>query len=220
MSCVVKLLERILADRLYYIAESNHLSNCFQAGFWNGRSCEDQILRVVQAIKDDFQKKPMDCSVVLALLSFRKACDTVWREKLLQHKLNMGVLATIIHWLRSFLNDRRASVHLFNVLSSRRWFLQDLSKDSVLAPLLFLFYINNLVNRLSNKAVIEMFAGDNSILATARNKVYTDHLAEAEVEVVLQWSQQWKIELNVEKSQVFAFFTWSNESKWKPTIKL
>ena len=54
-SCVVKLLERIIADRLYYIAETNNMFSRFQAGFRKGWSCEDQITRIVQAIEDGFQ---------------------------------------------------------------------------------------------------------------------------------------------------------------------
>ena len=80
-SCVVKLLERMLADRLYYIAETKNLFSPFQAGSRRGRSCEDQILRIVQAIEDGFQKKPMHRSV-LVLLDFSKACDTVWTTRL------------------------------------------------------------------------------------------------------------------------------------------
>ena len=70
-SCVVKLLERIIADRLYYIAETNMFS-WFQAGFRKGQSCEDQITWIVQAIEDGFQKRLMQCSV-LTLLDFSKA---------------------------------------------------------------------------------------------------------------------------------------------------
>ena len=58
-SCVVKLLERIIADRLYYIAETNNMFSRFQAGFRKGRSCEDQIIHIVQSIEDAFQQRPM-----------------------------------------------------------------------------------------------------------------------------------------------------------------
>ena len=75
-SCVVKFLEHIFADRLYYIAETNNIFNRFQAGFHEGRSCEDQIIRVVQAIKDGFQQRPMK-RFVMTLLDFSKAYDTV-----------------------------------------------------------------------------------------------------------------------------------------------
>ena len=74
--------------------------------FVNYYYCEDQITRIVQAIKDGFQQRLMKRSV-LALLDFSKAYDTVWREKLLLHMLNTGIPPTFICWVRSFLNDRR-----------------------------------------------------------------------------------------------------------------
>ena len=115
-SCVVKLLERIIADRLYYIAETNNMFSQFQAGFCKGRSCEDQIICIVQAIEDGFQQRLMQRSV-LTLLDFSKAYDTVWREKLLLHMLNTGIPPTLIRWIRSFLTDVRGRVELFNVFS-------------------------------------------------------------------------------------------------------
>ena len=53
--CVVKLLEKILADRLYFIAVTKNLFNRFQAGFRKGRNCEDRYSRIAQAIEEDFQ---------------------------------------------------------------------------------------------------------------------------------------------------------------------
>ena len=122
-SCVVKRLERIIADRLHYIAETNNMFSRFQAGFHKGRSCEDQITRIVQAIEDGFQQRPMQRSV-LTLLDFSKAYDTVWREKLLLHMVNTGIPPTFICWIRSFFFDRRGRVQLFNVFSSNRRFTQ------------------------------------------------------------------------------------------------
>ena len=146
-SCVVKLLKRIIADCLYYIAETNNMFSRFQAGFRKGPSCEDQINRLVQAIEDGFQQRPVQRSV-LTLLDFSKAYDTVWREKLLLHMLNTGIPLTFIRWIRSFLTDHRGRVQLFNVFSSSRRFTQDLPQSSVLAPLVFLFYINGLATTL------------------------------------------------------------------------
>ena len=102
-SCVVRLLERILADLLYYIDETSNMFSRFQAGFRKARSCEDQITRIVREIEDGFQQLPMKHSV-LALLDFSKAYDTVSREKLLLHMLNTGIPSTFIHCIRSFLN--------------------------------------------------------------------------------------------------------------------
>ena len=189
----------------------------FQAGFRKGRSCEDQITRIVQAIEDGFQQRPMQRSV-LTLLDFSKASDTVWREKLLLHMLNTGIPPTFIHWIRSFLTDRRGRVQLFNVFSSSRRFTQGLPQGSVLAPLLFLFYINDLATTLNNDAVIALFADDVSILTTTRKREDAEATAQAVVSSVVTWSQEWRLNLNAEKSEVCPFSTWSNDSSWNPTI--
>ena len=196
--CVVKLLEHILADCLYYIAETNNMFSRFQAGFRKGRNCEDQITRIVQAIEDGFQQRLMKRSV-LALLDFSKAYDTVWREKLLLHMLNTGIPPTFICWIHSFLNDRRGRVYLFNVFSSSRRFTQGLPQGSVLAPLLFLFYINDLASILSDHAVIALFAVDVSILTTVQKKEDAEAAAQSVVNSVVTWSQKWKLKLTLRK---------------------
>ena len=116
-------------------------------------------------------------------------------------------------WLHSFLYNRRAEVQLFKVLRSSRRFWQGLPQGSVLALLLFLFYIYDLTKKLSVEIVIAMFADNVFILTTTRSKIDADRPSQAEVDVVLQWSQQCKIELSVGKSKVCAFSTWSNDSK-------
>ena len=100
-SCIVKLLECILAD-LYYITETKQLfsCSCLWSDFQKGRSCKDQILQIKQAIEDGFQWKSMQQSV-LVLLNLSKAYNTVWREKLLLYMLDMGISATIVCWLGS-----------------------------------------------------------------------------------------------------------------------
>ena len=128
----------------------------FQASFHKGRNCEDQIPQIVQAIEDGCQQRLMQRSI-LTVLDFIKAYDTLWREKLLLHMLNTGIPLTFIRWIRSSLIDRRRRAQLFNVFSSIRCFTQGLPQGSVLAPVLFLFYIIDLASTLSNDAVIALF---------------------------------------------------------------
>ena len=132
--------------------------------------------------------------------------------------LNSGIPPTFIRWIHSFLIDRRGRVQLFNVFSSSRRFTQGLPQGSVLAPLLFLFYINDLATTLNHDAVIALFADDVSILTTARKREDAEATAQSVVNSVVTWSQEWKLNLNAEKSEVCPFSTWSNDSSWNPTI--
>ena len=214
--CAVKLLERILADRQYCIAETNNIFSRFQTGFCKGRSCEDQITRIVQTIEDGFQQHPMKRSV-LTLLDFSKAYDTVSREKLLVLMLKSGIPPTFIRWISSFHINRRGRVQLFNVFSSSRRFAQGLPQGCVLAPLLFLFYINDLASTLNDDAVIALFA-NVSILTTARKREHAEAAGQSVVHSVVTWSQERKLNLNAEKSEVCPFSTWSNNSSRNPVI--
>ena len=203
----------MLADRLYYIAETKNPFSPFSSRipYFTYRSGSRR--------KKPMKKKPMHRSV-LVLFDFNKAYDTVWREKLLLRMLVMGIPITTIRWLHSFLNDRRARVQLFNVLSNSRCFKQGLPQGSVLSPLLFLFNINDLADELSDEDVIALFAGNVSILSAARNKADAERSVQAKVDIVSIWSQQWKLQLNVGKSEVSAFSTLLNDSKWDVTSRL
>ena len=136
---------------------------------------------------------------VLTLLDFSKAYHTVWREKLLLHILNTGIPPTFIRWIFFFLSNRRARVQPFNDFSSSRCLTQGLPQGSVLAPLLFLSYINNLASSLNNDAVIALFADDISLLTTARKREDAEAATQSAVNFVVNWSQAWKLNLNAEK---------------------
>ena len=216
-SCIVKVLERVIADRMYFLAETKGWFSPLQAGFRRGRSCEDQITRVVQAIEDGFQKKSFHRSV-LVLLDFSKAYDTVWREKLLLTMIDVGVPRSIVRWLNAFLSDRRARVCLNNTTGNSVRMKQGLPQGSVLSPLLFLFYINELAKLLPDGNVNSMFADDVAILATAREVQDATDSAQVAVDIVHEWSKEWKLALNADKSECALFSSWSNDSRVEITI--
>ena len=217
-SCVVKALERMIGERLFHLAESNNWFSPLQAGFRKGRSCEDQILKITQAIEDGFHHKRPHKRSVLVLLDFSKAYDTVWRQKLLLSMLDKGVPMYLVHWLWGFLQNRLAKVRFNGTLSSSQLYIQGLPQGSVLSPILFLFYINNLAEILPPETVNALYADDVTILASdPKSKVATE-LAQKTVDVVNEWSKRWKLLLNASKSECCFFTLDRHESKLSPTI--
>ena len=101
--------------------------------------------------------------------------------------LNTGIPPTLICWICPFHSDGRGLVQLFNAFSSSRHFTQGLPQGSALAPLLFLFYINNLASTL-NDAIIALFADDVSIPTKARKKEDAEAAAQSVVISVVTWS--------------------------------
>ena len=114
-----------------------------QAGFRKARSFEDLVTKFFQSISDDFQhKKPQ--RTVMGLLDYSKAYDRTWRERLLLKFTILGAHQQMIRWISAFLTTRTAEVNINNTLSKRVWMKQGLPQGSVLSPLLFLLYINDI----------------------------------------------------------------------------
>ena len=213
-SCVAKVMERIISDRLYDLAESSGWFSSFQAGFRKGRGVEDQVLRVVQKISDGFQRKEKS---LLVLLDFSKAYDTIWRQRLLHTLLNIGVPGGYVVWLSSFLQNRQARVRFNGELSKSRGMNQGLPQGSVLAPILFLFYINELAKLLPTDLVTAMYADDVSFLASSVSTQHAEASAQAAVNIVVNWSREWKLVLNGSKSETSCF---SLGGVWCPNIRI
>ncbi len=218
-SCIGKLFERMLAVRIYHIAESNGLLNSQQAGFRKGRSCEDQIIRITQAIEDGFQMKPTQRSVMV-LLDFSKAYDTVWRQRLLLTMHQKGVPLQILRWLFGFLQNRQARV-LYNGCTSQSVDMrQGLPQGSVLSPLLFLFVMDTLTGILPKDTTNALFADDVGILATAPSIKAAETLAQKTVDVVVEWSKRNHLTLNSSKSESCMFSTHRKEARETVSISI
>jgi hypothetical protein len=218
-SCIAKCLERMIASRLQWMAESRGWWCTEQAGFRKFRSCEDQVLRLTQSISDGFQQtKPL--RTVLALLDFSKAYDTVWRDLLLQRLLDDGVPLRYVNWLSGFLRNRRARVRWESSVSGFKLMSQGLPQGSVLAPLLFLFYINPLVRELPSSVSASLYADDVAVWAQSRDKTEAARLVEVAVQKVSDWSEGVRLSLSVSKCEVAFFSSSTHEAKFVPQVAL
>ena len=130
-----------------------------------------------------------------------------------------GVPLPLIRWLAAFLNNRLAAVNLNNVLSRTKKMHQGLPQGSVLAPILFLFYINTLAEILPDDTVNSLFADDVTILASDPSPEKAQRKCQRTVNIVYEWAKEYKMYLS-DKSEVTFFSTSTNEAKWRPTVKL
>ena len=201
-SCLGKWLERVLGARIRWELESRGWFSNWQAGFREGRSVDDQLVRLAQEIWDGFQARE---KTALVLFDFARAYDRVWRDGLLWKLVGAGVGARMVRWVQGWLANRLAWVNVEGVRSEPRLFQQGLPQGSVLSPLLFLVFINDLVERLGSGVGVSAFADDLAVWSTGRVMERNRERVQWAARVVEKWSERWLMVVAAEKCSVSLF---------------
>jgi hypothetical protein len=100
-------MERMVTNRINFYLEEKKLLSDFQAGFRRKRSTIEQATFLSQCIKDGFHEKQ---STLAVFVDFKNAYDKVWRRKLIEKLINLGIGGNMLNWLKSMLSQRMARV--------------------------------------------------------------------------------------------------------------
>ena len=195
-SHVVKIFERIIRKQLVHYLDENDLLCSNQHGFRAGKSCLSQLIAHIDNILDNGMQG-LETDVIY--LDFAKAFDKVDHEILIRKLSNFGINGPILHWLTSFLSDRFQTVHVGGYESFRAIVKSGVPQGTVLGPILFLLYINDL-NECLTHSLSSMFADDSRILHSISGMNDTKLLQE-DLMNVTEWSNHNNMELNEDKFQ-------------------
>ena len=151
----MKLFERFIEQRLRSHLEHIGFINKHQSGFRKAKSTDDHLFRLSQSIMESFNRGE---HVVAAFLDVETAFDNVWHNRLKFKILKLDLPTKMTRWLSDFLVGRLIQVNVNNFLSNqikpRAWVPQ----DSVLSPLLFLIYVNDLTTPHHKQNSLSQFA--------------------------------------------------------------
>ena len=149
LTCILcKVLEHIVASNLVTHLDSHQLLYDLQHGFRSKRSCETQL---VMLMEDMSRNAIAGQQTDLILLDFSKAFDKVSHEKLLFKLHRYGVRGHVLHWTNAFLANRSQTVVLEGEKSSQVSVTSAIPQGSVLNPILFLVFINDLPDHIRSK---------------------------------------------------------------------
>ena len=155
-SIVSKLFEHILSSNIRKHLESNNILHHCQHGFRQFHSCETQLISLVQDLTLNFDE---DIQTDLVSMDFVKAFDTVPHHGLLYKLQWYGIQGKVHQWISNFLTNRRQKVILGNAHSSLVDVSSGVPQGTVLGPILFLIYINDLPDCV-RYSTIRLFADD------------------------------------------------------------
>ena len=215
-SCMCKLMEKLVQKRLLYWLEANEKLNQNQAGFRSLHSTEDQCLRVSQFVSDGFNNKPMK-RTLMCLVDFQRAFDSVWKIGLYEKMSKMNIPNCYTQWCKAFLSDRNGRVKYGVATSGYKKFKEGLPQGSVLSPLLFLIFINDISDRMPEGVHISLFADDLAMWVQHAKLAEAEHLMGKALKLLERWSEKWKLKINTSKTVITSFTNWSKEAKWRPT---
>ena len=196
-SIVCKTLEHIIHSHIINHLESKGvLTNC-QHGFRKNRSCETQLIETVNSLTKSLNDRKQVDSI---LLDFSKAFDKVCHRKLLLKLKNYGIPAKLLNWIDNFLNDRTQSVVVRGVQSERSIVKSGVPQGTVLGPLLFLVYINDMPERVKS-SILALFA-DDSYLHKEIETVNDAIALQDDLDDLTKWENEWSAEFHPDKCKM------------------
>ena len=184
---------REVSKKLYNYLILNNLITKNQSGFRSGDSCTNQLLSLVHEIHTAFDHR--DCLEVRSIyLDMSKAFDKVWHDGLIFKLKQNGVEGKMLNLLQNYLTDRKQRVVLNGMESEWGAIKAGVPQGSVLGPLLFLVYINDLEDGIRSN--IKFFADDTSLFSIVNDPKVSARDLQHDLDLITKWAHQWKMSFN------------------------
>ena len=216
LSVFNRIFEKMMSNRLKSFFETHNLIFESQYGFREKRSTQHAIIDIVNQIQIKMDQKMYSCGIFIDL---HKAFDTVNHSILLRKLEHYGIRGIINDWFHSYLSDRKQTVQIGNNISDNESTLVGVPQGSVLGPLLFLIYVND-IYKASNKLKFYLYADDTNLLYADRNLKSLESVLNAELLTVFNWLTANKLSLNMKKSHFVIFHPYERKLNHVVDLKM
>lgn len=201
LSCFSKIYEKIMQKQLNNFLKENRILFDSQYGFRSGHSCEHALLEAQNFLNVTLDKNQI---AALLLIDFSKAFDMVDHEILLNKLDHYGIRGINLSWFRSYLTGRQQYVHVSGVGSERLHLKYSVPQGSILGPILFILYVNDLPE-ISKLAKFIFFADDANIIVTGQNFIEIQEKINELLNTIDRWVKLNGLKLNIKKTKFMIF---------------
>ena len=193
-----KIMESVLKDELTDYLLRNQLLKNTQHGFMGNKSCTTNLLEFMERITKHYDDgTPTD----IIYLDFSKAFDKVPHKRLLAKMKGLGIGGNILKWTDSWLSNRKQRTVLNGSFSDWSEVISGVPQGSVLGPLLFVIFINDIDSCTENIDIMLKFADDTKLGHKASTGTDVMALQES-IDKLLVWADNWSMKFNVAKCKV------------------
>jgi len=196
-----KIFEKLMYSRLIQFIDKHDILFKNQFGFQKNMSTEHAVNNLTANITQCFENKEQGFCI---LLDFAKAFDTVNHDILTKKLEFYGIRGLALKWIKSYLQDRMQCTEIDNYQSPLEFIKCGVPQGSVLGPLLFLLYINDIPNS-SKLFKFTLFADDTSLFYSHKNNTNVQETLNCELSKINEWLSANKLSINVKKSKLLIF---------------
>ena len=216
LSNINKLLEKIVHERTYNFLEKFNCLYKYQYGFRRGHSTNHALIEITEKIRKALDSKKFACGIFVDL---QKAFDTVNHDILLKKLEHYGIRDTSNSWFKSYLDNRKQLVSINSNKSETQLMKHGVPQGSVLGPLLFVIYINDLHNAIRYSRSYH-FADDTHLLNINNSPKKIQKQLNIDLKLLYNWLLANKISLNSAKTEMIVFQKPGSRLNWNWNIRL
>ena len=177
---------------------TNLFPNTNQAFYPNTQLFVHQLIELYNTILNSLENKEFSCFV---FCDFSKAFDKVWHNGL-KHKMNSyGIKGNLLSWFKNYLHEGKQKVVIRDSSSSLSNVSAGVPQGSVLGPLLFLIYINDIGEQLLS--LTRLFADDTSLGYSSSNPDTLELVINHDLNKLSTWSGKWLMSFNPDKTEIW-----------------
>lgn len=198
LKCIGKIFEKIIASRLLLHLEKHKIINKWQRAYLKEKEANEHVYRLGTQIKH-FQSQKQHTGVVL--FDVEKAFDSVWHNGIRYKLINYNLPKYITRLLSSYITNREISVKISQDTSHAVQLAAGTPQGSVLSPLIFILYVNDLPINPHNNTHVSQFADDLAIWTSHKNINYIIPRLQRTIDDLELWCSIWRIKLNNNKTQ-------------------
>ena len=213
-SIIGKILEKLMYKRLYTFLNNNNIIYNLQFGFRQQYSTSYALINITEIIRKALDDGNIGCGVFVDL---QKDFDTVDHQILLAKLSHYGIRRVSNDWFKSYLSNSSQYVSINGYESGLAAINFGVPQGSVLGPLLFLLYINDL-NQAITFCKVHCCADDANLLCLGNSIKKLNKLVNADLKRLVNWLNANKISLNVKKTEMVIFK--SKQKKFQDDLKI
>ena len=192
-----KIFEKLIFNALYSFEDHKLLNPC-QSGFKKNDSCINQLVSITHEIYSAFDCNP-SLEVRGVFLDLSKAFDEGWHDGLIYKLKSLGISGSLLKLIQNYLDNRFQRVLLNGQTSEWKPVKAGVPQGSILGPLFFLVYINDICSNLSTN--VKLFADDTSLFSIVNDANKSFENLSNDLCIISNWAYQWKMSFNPDRSK-------------------